>query len=164
MSYENLVIYDRDPESYKHWSLDVDGDIATLTLTVDEDGGIRPGYKLKLNSYDLGVDMELHDALQRVRFEHPTVKTVVVTSGLDRMFCAGAIWSTKFHSLARLPRTPSVEVQNTSARSRRILRLSVKRVSPPVPGSTPSRGTSGRLTALERSSIRKISSQAKAIS
>ncbi|MAO93021.1 MAG: benzoyl-CoA-dihydrodiol lyase [Rhodospirillaceae bacterium] len=90
MPYENLVIYDRDPESYKHWSLDVDGDIATLTLTVDEDGGIRPGYTLKLNSYDLGVDMELHDALQRVRFEHPTVKTVVVTSGLDRMFCAGA--------------------------------------------------------------------------
>jgi benzoyl-CoA-dihydrodiol lyase len=90
MPYENLVIYDRDPESYKHWSLNVDGDIATLTLTVDEDGGIRPGYKLKLNSYDLGVDMELHDALQRVRFEHPTVKTVVVTSGLDRMFCAGA--------------------------------------------------------------------------
>jgi benzoyl-CoA-dihydrodiol lyase len=90
MPYENLVIYDRDPESYKHWSLDVDGDIATLTLTVDEDGGIRSGYTLKLNSYDLGVDMELHDALQRVRFEHPTVKTVVVTSGLDRMFCAGA--------------------------------------------------------------------------
>ncbi|MAL73951.1 MAG: benzoyl-CoA-dihydrodiol lyase [Rhodospirillaceae bacterium] len=90
MPYENLVIYDRDPESYKHWSLDVDGDIATLTLTVDEEGGIRPGYTLKLNSYDLGVDMELHDALQRVRFEHPTVKTVVVTSGLDRMFCAGA--------------------------------------------------------------------------
>jgi benzoyl-CoA-dihydrodiol lyase len=90
MPHENLVIYDRDPESYKHWSLEVDGDIATLTLTVDEDGGIRPGYTLKLNSYDLGVDMELHDALQRVRFEHPTVKTVVVTSGLDRMFCAGA--------------------------------------------------------------------------
>ncbi len=90
MAYENLITYDRDPETYKHWSLDVDGEIATLTLTVDEDGGIRPGYKLKLNSYDLGVDMELHDALQRVRFEHPTVKTVVLTSGLDRMFCAGA--------------------------------------------------------------------------
>lgn len=90
MAYENLITYDRDPESYKHWSLDVDGEIATLTLTVDEDGGIRPGYQLKLNSYDLGVDMELHDALQRVRFEHPSVKSVILTSGLDRMFCAGA--------------------------------------------------------------------------
>lgn len=90
MGYENLITYDRDPDGYKHWALDVEGDVATLTLTVDEDGGIRPGYKLKLNSYDLGVDMELHDALQRVRFEHPTVKTVVLTSGMDRMFCAGA--------------------------------------------------------------------------
>ncbi len=90
MAYENLITYDRDPDSYRHWSLDVDGEIATLTLTVDEEGGIRPGYQLKLNSYDLGVDMELHDALQRIRFEHPTVKSVVLTSGLDRMFCAGA--------------------------------------------------------------------------
>ena len=90
MAYENLITYDRDPESYKHWTLDVDGDVATLTLDVDEDGGLRPGYKLKLNSYDLGVDMELHDALQRVRFEHPTVKSVILTSGMDRMFCAGA--------------------------------------------------------------------------
>lgn len=89
-SYENIVTYDRDPGSYKHWSMDVDGDVATLTLKVDEDGGLRPGYKLKLNSYDLGVDMELHDAVQRIRFEHPAVKVVVLTSGLDRMFCAGA--------------------------------------------------------------------------
>jgi benzoyl-CoA-dihydrodiol lyase len=90
MAYENLITYDKDPETYRHWSLDVDGEIATLTLTVDEEGGIRPGYQLKLNSYDLGVDMELHDALQRIRFEHPTVKSVILTSGLDRMFCAGA--------------------------------------------------------------------------
>ena len=90
MTYENLVTYDRDPETYRHWSLDVEGEIATLTLTVDEEGGLRPGYALKLNSYDLGVDMELHDALQRIRFEHPEVKSVILTSGLDRMFCAGA--------------------------------------------------------------------------
>ena len=89
-TYDNIVTYDRDPQTYRHWSLDVDGDVATLTLKVDEDGGLRPGYKLKLNSYDLGVDMELHDAVQRIRFEHPTVKVVVLTSGLDRMFCAGA--------------------------------------------------------------------------
>ncbi|MEQ8702193.1 MAG: 2,3-epoxybenzoyl-CoA dihydrolase [Bauldia litoralis] len=87
---ENIVVYDRDPESYKHWKVDYDGPVARLSLDVDEDGGLKPGYKLKLNSYDLGVDMELHDALQRVRFEHPEVKVVVVTSAKDRIFCAGA--------------------------------------------------------------------------
>ena len=76
--------------AYKHWTLSVDGEVATLTLDVAEDGGIVPGYELKMNSYDLGVDIELHDAVQRIRFEHPEVKAVVVTSGKDRMFCAGA--------------------------------------------------------------------------
>ena len=85
-----VITYDTRPEQYKHWSLACDGAIATLTLNINEDGGIKPGYKLKLNSYDLGVDMELHDALQRIRFEHPEVKTVVVTSGKDRIFCSGA--------------------------------------------------------------------------
>ena len=85
-----VITYDTSPAQYKHWSLACDGAIATLTLNINEDGGIKPGYKLKLNSYDLGVDMELHDALQRVRFEHPEVKTVVVTSGKDRIFCSGA--------------------------------------------------------------------------
>jgi benzoyl-CoA-dihydrodiol lyase len=90
MSSRNLITYDRDPEHYRHWTLAVDAGVATLTLTVDEDGGLQPGYKLKLNSYDLGVDMELHDALQRIRFEHPEVRVVILTSGLDRMFSAGA--------------------------------------------------------------------------
>ncbi len=90
MSLSNVVTYDRDPESYRHWSIDVDGEIATLTLAIDEDGGLVEGYKLKLNSYDLGVDMELHDALQRIRFEHPRVGAVIITSGLDRMFSSGA--------------------------------------------------------------------------
>lgn len=90
MADKNIVTYDCDPKGYRHWSLAVDGDIATLTLMVDENGGLRPGYALKLNSYDLGVDMELHDALQRIRFEHPYVKSVILTSGLERMFCAGA--------------------------------------------------------------------------
>jgi benzoyl-CoA-dihydrodiol lyase len=90
MSLRNIVTYDRDPEHYRHWSLTVDGAVATLTLAIDEDGGLQPGYKLKLNSYDLGVDMELHDALQRIRFEHPEVGVVVLTSGLERMFSAGA--------------------------------------------------------------------------
>ncbi|MDD9879036.1 MAG: 2,3-epoxybenzoyl-CoA dihydrolase [Magnetovibrio sp.] len=90
MTTKDLVVYDRDPASYRHWTLTVDGGVATLTLGVDEDGGLRPGYKLKLNSYDLGVDMELYDALQRLRFEHPGVGAVIVTSALDRMFSAGA--------------------------------------------------------------------------
>ncbi|MBK7022749.1 MAG: 2,3-epoxybenzoyl-CoA dihydrolase [Sulfuritalea sp.] len=85
-----VITYDTSPAQYKHWSLSCDGAIATLTLNINEDGGIKPGYKLKLNSYDLGVDMELHDALQRVRFEHPEVRTVVVTSGKERIFCSGA--------------------------------------------------------------------------
>ena len=78
------------PDRYRHWKLSFDGPIATLAMDVAEDGGIRPGYKLKLNSYDLGVDIELHDALQRIRFEHPEVHTVVVTGARERVFCSGA--------------------------------------------------------------------------
>ncbi|MEQ9815557.1 MAG: 2,3-epoxybenzoyl-CoA dihydrolase [Azospirillaceae bacterium] len=85
-----MITFDRHPDTYRHWSLAVDGEVATLTLDVDEAGGLKPGYELKLNSYDLGVDMELHDAVQRIRFEHPAVKSVVLTSGKERMFCAGA--------------------------------------------------------------------------
>lgn len=85
-----MVDFDTQPDRYRHWRLDVDGDVATLTLAVDEDGGLVEGYELKMNSYDLGVDIELYDAVQRLRFEHPEVKAVVMTGGLDRMFCAGA--------------------------------------------------------------------------
>ncbi|HEY8244192.1 MAG: 2,3-epoxybenzoyl-CoA dihydrolase [Vicinamibacteria bacterium] len=85
-----LVTFDAHPDRYRHWKLSVDGEVATLAMSVDEDGGLKPGYKLKLNSYDLGVDIELHDALQRLRFEHPRVRTVVVTSARDRVFCSGA--------------------------------------------------------------------------
>jgi len=84
------VDYQTKPSLYRHWSLKVEGELATLSLDIQEDGGILPGYKLKLNSYDLGVDIELHDVLQRVRFEHPEVKSVVVTSLKDRIFCSGA--------------------------------------------------------------------------
>ena len=79
-----------EPAAYRHWTLDVDGPVATLTMDVDEQGGLVPGYELKLNSYDLGVDIELYDAVQRLRFEHPEVRTVVLTSGKDKVFCAGA--------------------------------------------------------------------------
>ena len=211
---ENILTFERDPESYKHWKVAYDGATAKIALDVKEDGGLRPGYRLKLNSYDLGVDIELHDILQRMRFEHPEVRVIVLTSAKDRVFCAGANinmlatsthgWkvnfckftnetrnsiedmsrnsgiksvaavngacaggaksSMSFHSLARSARTPSEVVQNTSARSRRTLRLSVTRVRPPVPGSTPSNGTSGKLTVDERSLTIRISSQASAIS
>jgi benzoyl-CoA-dihydrodiol lyase len=78
------------PDRYRHWEMSFDGPVATLTLKVDEQGGLVPGYELKMNSYDLGVDIELYDAVQRLRFEHPEVKAVVLTGGMDRMFCAGA--------------------------------------------------------------------------
>ncbi|HEV8673104.1 MAG TPA: 2,3-epoxybenzoyl-CoA dihydrolase [Methylomirabilota bacterium] len=79
-----------EPSRYKHWKLAIDGRVATLAMDVQEDGGIRPGYELKLNSYDLGVDIELADAVQRLRFEHPEVGAVLITSGKERIFCAGA--------------------------------------------------------------------------
>jgi benzoyl-CoA-dihydrodiol lyase len=84
------VDYRTEPGRYRHWRLAFEGPVARLTLDVQEDGGLRPGYKLKLNSYDLGVDIELHDALQRIRFEHPEVGAVIVTSARERIFCSGA--------------------------------------------------------------------------
>ena len=84
------VTYDTHPDRYVHWRLGFDGPVATLSMDVNEEKGIKPGYRLKLNSYDLGVDIELHDALQRIRFEHPEVKCVVLTSARERMFCSGA--------------------------------------------------------------------------
>jgi benzoyl-CoA-dihydrodiol lyase len=85
-----LVRFATDPSKYQHWTLSVDGEVARLKLDIDEDGGIKPGYKLKLNSYDLGVDIELHDAINRVRFEHPSVKVVVFESGKEKIWCSGA--------------------------------------------------------------------------
>jgi len=85
-----LVSFATHPGRYQHWQLSVEGDVARLKLDINEDGGIQPGYKLKLNSYDLGVDIELHDALNRIRFEHPGVKVVVFESGKDRIWCSGA--------------------------------------------------------------------------
>src|SRR5216117_3635084 len=84
------VDFQTEPARYRHWRLSFDGPVATLAMHVQEDGGLRPGYELKLNSYDLGVDIELYDAIQRLRFEHPEVGAVVLTSGKERVFCAGA--------------------------------------------------------------------------
>src|SRR3954454_20577760 len=87
---ESPVEFETHPSRYRHWRLTFEGDIARLGMDVREDAGLRPGYQLKLNSYDLGVDIELADALQRIRFEHPEVRAVVLTSLKDRIFCAGA--------------------------------------------------------------------------
>ncbi|WP_369792862.1 2,3-epoxybenzoyl-CoA dihydrolase [Thiomonas sp. FB-Cd] len=90
VTQSSQVDYRTDPSRYKHWKLSFDGPIATLAADFDENAGLRPGYKLKLNSYDLGVDIELNDALNRIRFEHPEVRTVVLTSLKDKVFCSGA--------------------------------------------------------------------------
>src|SRR4249920_3802056 len=84
------VSFGTDPSRYRHLRLETDGELAWIVLAVDEAGGLRPGYELKLNSYDLGVDIELADAVQRLRFEHPEVRAVIITGGLDKVFCAGA--------------------------------------------------------------------------
>ena len=86
----DLVEFRTEPAAYRHWKLAVDGQVATLAMDVAEDGGLAAGYELKLNSYDLGVDIELYDAVQRLRFEHPEVRAVVITSAKDKIFCAGA--------------------------------------------------------------------------
>jgi benzoyl-CoA-dihydrodiol lyase len=86
----DFVDFQTEPSCYRHWKLSIEGRIATLAMNIQEDSGIRPGYKLKLNSYDLGVDIELHDALQRIRFEHPEVASVILTSAKPRVFCSGA--------------------------------------------------------------------------
>ena len=90
MNPESFVNYQTEPSQYRHWKISFEGPVATLKADFDENGGLRPGYKLKLNSYDLGVDIELHDAINRIRFEHPEVRSVVITSAKDKVFCSGA--------------------------------------------------------------------------
>ena len=85
-----MINFNTHPEKYQHWSLEIKGHLATLKMNVNEEGGLYPGYKLKLNSYDLGVDIELYDAVQRLRFEHPEVRVVVLTSSMEKVFCSGA--------------------------------------------------------------------------
>jgi len=86
----DFVDFQTAPSHYRHWKLSIEGRVATLAMNVQEGAGIRPGCKLKLNSYDLGVDIELHDALQRIRFEHPEVASVGISSAKPRIFCSGA--------------------------------------------------------------------------
>ena len=122
-----VVDFDTHPDRYRHWRLDVDGDVATVTLTVDEKGGLVEGYELKANSYDLGVDIELYDAVQRLRFEHPEVKAVVMTGGLEKMFCAGAnirmlaqsshAWKVNFCKFTNETRNTIEEARETSGQT-----------------------------------------------
>jgi benzoyl-CoA-dihydrodiol lyase len=100
-----MIDFTTHPDRYRHWTVKIDGPIAELILDVDEDGGIAPGYALKLNSYDLGVDIELYDAVQRLRFEHPEIGAVLLTSAKERVFCAGA-------NIAMLGRSSHVEKVN----------------------------------------------------
>ena len=85
-----MIDFNTHPDRYRHWQLSIDGSVARLVMSVDQDHPFRDGYELKLNSYDLGVDIELCDSIQRLRFEHPEVQCVVVTSSIDKVFCAGA--------------------------------------------------------------------------
>ena len=85
----NMIVFQTEPSRYRHWRVSYDGAIARVVMDVDETGGLFDGYELKLNSYDLGVDIELADIVQRMRFEHPEVSVVVLESGKDRIFCAG---------------------------------------------------------------------------
>jgi benzoyl-CoA-dihydrodiol lyase len=122
-----VVGFDTHPGRYRHWRLEVEGDVATLTLAVDENAGLVEGYALKMNSYDLGVDIELYDAVQRLRFEHPEVKAVVMTGGLEKMFCAGAnirmlaqsshAWKVNFCKFTNETRTSIEEASATSGQT-----------------------------------------------
>jgi benzoyl-CoA-dihydrodiol lyase len=122
-----VVDFDTHPDRYRHWRLDVEGDVATVTLTVDEKGGLVEGYELKANSYDLGVDIELYDAVQRLRFEHPEVKAVVMTGGVEKMFCAGAnirmlaqsshAWKVNFCKFTNETRNTIEEARETSGQT-----------------------------------------------
>src|SRR3954453_3009339 len=122
-----VVDFDTAPDRYRHWTIAIDGAVATLTLGVDENGGLVDGYQLKSNSYDLGVDIELYDAVQRLRFEHPQVKAVVMTGGLDRMFCAGAnirmlaqsshAWKVNFCKFTNEPRNGTEDATEASGQT-----------------------------------------------
>src|SRR5512143_1662280 len=90
MTDASIIDYRTEPSRYRHWRIEIDGNVASLIMDVDPAGGLRPDYELKLNSYDLGVDIELNDAVQRLRFEHPEVQAVIIKSGKDNVFCAGA--------------------------------------------------------------------------
>ncbi len=122
-----MIEFRTNPESYRHWQLSIDGRVATLAMAVDEGGGLRDGYELKLNSYDLGVDIELYDAVQRLRFEHPEVAAVVMTSAKDRIFCAGAnirMLATSSHdhkvNFCKFTNETRNSIEDASAHSRQI--------------------------------------------
>src|SRR5213594_2768137 len=127
------VDFRTEPSKYQHWRLAFNGPVATLAMDVKEDGGLRPGYELKLNSYDLGVDVEFYDAIQRLRFEHPEVGAVVLTSGKERVFCAGAnirmlgqsghVWKVNFCKFTNETRNA---IEEATAESRQVYLCAVR--------------------------------------
>ncbi len=159
------VSFATHPTRYHHWSLAVDGEVARLTLSVDDEHPHRPGYELKLNSYDLSVDIELADALERLRFEHPEVRTVVMTGNLEeRVFCAGAniyMLASSSHSFkvnfCKFTNETRLGIEDASDNSG-------LRFLAACNGNTARSGVSGNDTADEPSSTRTMRSQARASS
>ncbi len=117
-----FIDFQTDPSRYRHWRIATEGEVATLTMDVDENGGLFEGYQLKLNSYDLGVDIELYDAVQRLRFEHPEVKAVLMRSGKPRVFCAGANIHPQFDRGCKRAFRAEIHLRHQRNRGRRRLR------------------------------------------
>src|SRR5215471_1057422 len=159
-----MITFDTEPARYRHWRLSCDGPIATLTLDVSEGAGLSPGYRLKLNSYDLGVDIELADALGRIRFEHPDIRVVILTSGRERVFCSGA----NIYMLGRRPMQRKSISANSPTRRATASRIRARirgsnsslRSTAPAPVAatswpSPATRSSWSTTGLARSACRK---------
>jgi len=166
-----MIDFQTHPDRYRHWHLAFDGPVATLTMDVDPDAGLFEGCELKLNSYDLGVDIELADAVQRLRFEHPEVRCVVLCSGKAGVFCAGAnirMLAKASHghkvNFCKFTNETRLAIEDASANSGQVWLAAVSRVSPPVAGSTASSGSSGKATPERRSSTSMMCSAAIASS
>ena len=144
-----MINFETSPAEYRHWKLNIDGAVATLEMDVREDETLSPGYKLKLNSYDLGVDIELADAVTRLRFEHPEVSVVVITSLKPRIFCAGAnIYMLGASSML----TKSISVSSPTrraARSRTLRGIQANAISPRSTAQRREEVTSWRLRAMK---------------
>jgi hypothetical protein len=160
-----MITFDTAPDAYRHWKLTFNGPIATLSMDVREDAGLSDDYKLKLNSYDLGVDIELADAIQRIRFEHPEVRSVIINSLKERIFCAGANIMMLRGSPTATRSTSASSPTRPAWRSRTRARIPGSSSSPRSTASAPAAATSSRwratrscwwTTATPRSACRRL--------